>query len=183
MDRLLELGIETISSQALADRFNLNSAQIRKDLAYFGEFGVRGVGYNVRELRQYVDRDPRSGSGTPARHRRRREPRHRPVSLLRVLRRQFPGRRDPRFRPELESATRPRPVSWSKTRPAWAKSSPRRRVEIGVITTPASAAQSVSEQHGRRGSQGDPQFRADQRARRRRRRWSRPSISVFTSRS
>ena len=54
MDRLLELGTETISSQALADRFNLNSAQIRKDLAYFGEFGVRGVGYNVRELRQYV---------------------------------------------------------------------------------------------------------------------------------
>ena len=54
MDRLLELGIETISSQALADRFNLNSAQIRKDLAYFGEFGVRGVGYNVHELRQYV---------------------------------------------------------------------------------------------------------------------------------
>ena len=35
-------------------RFNLNSAQIRKDLAYFGEFGVRGVGYNVRELRQYI---------------------------------------------------------------------------------------------------------------------------------
>jgi len=54
MDRLLELGIDTVSSQALADRFNLNSAQIRKDLAYFGEFGVRGVGYNVRELRQYV---------------------------------------------------------------------------------------------------------------------------------
>lgn len=54
MDRLLELGVDTISSQALADRFNLNSAQIRKDLAYFGEFGVRGVGYNVRELRQYV---------------------------------------------------------------------------------------------------------------------------------
>jgi len=54
MERLLELGVDTISSQALADRFNLNSAQIRKDLAYFGEFGVRGVGYNVRELRQYV---------------------------------------------------------------------------------------------------------------------------------
>jgi redox-sensing transcriptional repressor len=54
VDRLLELGVETISSQDLAGRFNLNSAQIRKDLAYFGEFGVRGVGYNVRELRQYL---------------------------------------------------------------------------------------------------------------------------------
>jgi len=34
-------GVETISSQTLAERFHLNSAQIRKDLAYFGEFGVR----------------------------------------------------------------------------------------------------------------------------------------------
>jgi redox-sensing transcriptional repressor len=35
VERLLELGIETVSSQELARRFNLNSAQIRKDLAYF----------------------------------------------------------------------------------------------------------------------------------------------------
>ena len=54
VDRLLELGVETVSSQELARRFNLNSAQIRMDLAYFGEFGVRGVGYNVRDLSQYV---------------------------------------------------------------------------------------------------------------------------------
>ena len=54
VERLIELGVETVSSQDLAHRFNLNSAQIRKDLAYFGEFGVRGVGYNVRELRQHV---------------------------------------------------------------------------------------------------------------------------------
>jgi redox-sensing transcriptional repressor len=54
VDQLLDLGVETVSSQELAKRFNLNSAQIRKDLAYFGEFGVRGVGYNVGELRQYV---------------------------------------------------------------------------------------------------------------------------------
>ena len=54
VDRLVELGVDTVSSQEMASRFNLNSAQIRKDLAYFGEFGVRGVGYNVRELRQYI---------------------------------------------------------------------------------------------------------------------------------
>jgi len=35
----------------LAERFHLNSAQIRKDLAYFGEFGVRGVGYDIEDLR------------------------------------------------------------------------------------------------------------------------------------
>jgi redox-sensing transcriptional repressor len=38
----------------MADQFNLNSAQIRKDLAYFGEFGVRGVGYYVEDLRQHL---------------------------------------------------------------------------------------------------------------------------------
>ncbi|MCG6963734.1 MAG: redox-sensing transcriptional repressor Rex [Acidobacteria bacterium] len=54
VDQLEALGIETVSSQELAQRFNLNSAQIRKDLAYFGEFGVRGVGYSVRELRHYL---------------------------------------------------------------------------------------------------------------------------------
>ena len=45
-------GAQTISSQALADQFRLNAAQIRKDLAYFGEFGIRGVGYYVKDLRR-----------------------------------------------------------------------------------------------------------------------------------
>jgi len=47
-------GVRTISSQALAEQFNLNAAQIRKDLAYFGEFGVRGIGYYVKELRRHL---------------------------------------------------------------------------------------------------------------------------------
>jgi redox-sensing transcriptional repressor len=47
-------GVRTVSSQALADQFHLNAAQIRKDLAYFGEFGVRGVGYYVKELRRHL---------------------------------------------------------------------------------------------------------------------------------
>lgn len=47
-------GIKTVSSQALAEQFNLNSAQIRKDLGYFGEFGVRGVGYYVQDLRDHI---------------------------------------------------------------------------------------------------------------------------------
>lgn len=50
--RVLEAdGIGTVSSQQLAERFALNAAQIRKDLAQFGEFGVRGVGYRVTELK------------------------------------------------------------------------------------------------------------------------------------
>jgi redox-sensing transcriptional repressor len=47
-------GLRTISSQALAEQFHLNAAQIRKDLAYFGEFGVRGVGYYVRDLKRHL---------------------------------------------------------------------------------------------------------------------------------
>ena len=46
--------VQTISSQALAEQFHLNAAQIRKDLAYFGEFGVRGVGYYVKDLRRHL---------------------------------------------------------------------------------------------------------------------------------
>lgn len=44
-------GVATISSAELAERYGLNSAQIRKDLAQFGEFGVRGVGYRVADLK------------------------------------------------------------------------------------------------------------------------------------
>ena len=54
LNALDESGVKTISSQALAEQFHLNAAQIRKDLAYFGEFGVRGVGYYVKELRTHL---------------------------------------------------------------------------------------------------------------------------------
>ncbi|MCD9021156.1 redox-sensing transcriptional repressor Rex [Cohnella silvisoli] len=42
--------ILTVSSQDLGEKLDLNPAQIRKDLAYFGEFGRKGVGYNVDYL-------------------------------------------------------------------------------------------------------------------------------------
>jgi redox-sensing transcriptional repressor len=54
--QLEEDGVKTISSQELAERFNLNSAQVRKDLAYFGEFGVRGIGYYVAGLKTELQR-------------------------------------------------------------------------------------------------------------------------------
>jgi redox-sensing transcriptional repressor len=54
--QLEEDGIRTVSSQALAERFNLNSAQVRKDLAYFGEFGVRGIGYRVAALKDQLQK-------------------------------------------------------------------------------------------------------------------------------
>ncbi len=54
LQQLEKDNVTTISSQELADRFHLNSAQIRKDLAYFGEFGIRGVGYNAAQLREHL---------------------------------------------------------------------------------------------------------------------------------
>ena len=54
LNQLEAAGVDTISSQALAEQFHLNAAQIRKDLAYFGEFGVRGVGYYVKDLKRHL---------------------------------------------------------------------------------------------------------------------------------
>lgn len=48
-------GTTSISSKQLADRFGLNSAQVRKDLAYFGQFGIRGLGYYVTPLRHSLE--------------------------------------------------------------------------------------------------------------------------------
>ena len=49
--RVLEAeGIDRVSSLELARRFHLSAAQIRKDLAQFGEFGIRGVGYETSKL-------------------------------------------------------------------------------------------------------------------------------------
>src|SRR5213595_4082900 len=40
----------TISSKQLGESLNLTDAQVRKDLAYFGQFGHPGIGYRVDEL-------------------------------------------------------------------------------------------------------------------------------------
>lgn len=49
-----ERGNSTVSSQHIAKATGVTPAQVRKDLAYFGEFGTRGVGYNARELYSYI---------------------------------------------------------------------------------------------------------------------------------
>ncbi len=47
-------GYNTVSSEKLAWLCQVNPAQVRKDLGYFGGFGVRGVGYNVKSLREEI---------------------------------------------------------------------------------------------------------------------------------
>ncbi|NUO65638.1 MAG: redox-sensing transcriptional repressor Rex [Gemmatimonadaceae bacterium] len=47
-------GLETISSDELARRGGTTSAQVRKDLSFFGSFGKRGLGYSVPELSRRI---------------------------------------------------------------------------------------------------------------------------------
>ena len=50
LNRLQEEDVKRVSSKVLADRFHLSAPLIRKDLAHFGEFGIRGHGYDVEQL-------------------------------------------------------------------------------------------------------------------------------------
>ncbi len=50
LKRLLNRGVKVVSSNELATEASVNPAQLRKDLSYFGRFGVRGVGYDVASL-------------------------------------------------------------------------------------------------------------------------------------
>ncbi|MDI6711318.1 MAG: redox-sensing transcriptional repressor Rex [Thermoanaerobacterales bacterium] len=54
LERLEKKGIITVSSGEIAKGVGVSPAQVRKDLAYFGEFGTRGVGYNVKDLIHYI---------------------------------------------------------------------------------------------------------------------------------
>jgi redox-sensing transcriptional repressor len=50
LEGLLRRGRDTVSSKQLGEVLNLTDAQVRKDLAYFGQFGHPGIGYRVDEL-------------------------------------------------------------------------------------------------------------------------------------
>jgi len=51
-----DLGQQSISSRDLANFVGVNSAQIRKDFSYFGDFGTRGVGYRIEKLTKQIKR-------------------------------------------------------------------------------------------------------------------------------
>lgn len=54
LERLNRRGVVTVSSGEIAEGVGASPAQVRKDLAYFGEFGTRGIGYNVKDLLHYT---------------------------------------------------------------------------------------------------------------------------------
>ena len=55
LGRLQANEVETVSSEALAKAAGVKPTQLRKDLAYFGQFGTRGLGYNVATLSSFLD--------------------------------------------------------------------------------------------------------------------------------
>lgn len=55
LGRLRANQVETVSSEALAKAAGVKPTQLRKDLAYFGQFGTRGLGYNVAMLSSFLD--------------------------------------------------------------------------------------------------------------------------------
>ena len=54
--RLEREGKPTVSSLEIAAIANVNAAQVRKDLSYFGDFGRRGLGYRVPQLHEEITR-------------------------------------------------------------------------------------------------------------------------------
>jgi len=56
LEEMDQKGEKVVSSAQLAGKCMVNAAQVRKDLAYFGEFGIRGVGYYVKNLFQDIKR-------------------------------------------------------------------------------------------------------------------------------
>ena len=146
-----------VSSKELAKKLKIKSSQVRKDLSYFGEFGKRGVGYNVRslatELRKILGIDRRwrvviVGAG----------------NLGRALA-NYPGLyrnrfdvvaifdKDPsKFGLVIGAAGPVRPMEELES---VVKS---KKVEIGVIAVPAQAAQDVVEQLVKAGVKGIVNF-------------------------
>jgi redox-sensing transcriptional repressor len=54
---MADRGMQTVSSEGLADAAGVNSAKVRKDLSYLGSYGTRGVGYDVEYLIYQISRE------------------------------------------------------------------------------------------------------------------------------
>ena len=125
-------------------------AVVRRDLSYVGSYGTRGVGYPVSELRESVN--VALGLAERAPHGHRRDRAHGPGTgrLQRIRRARVAGRRAVRRRPRTRGWPRPATRTWRCWRSVRCAnstgSSRTTKVAIGVIATPAAAAQSVADQ-------------------------------------
>ena len=56
--QLKETGKRTVTSREISDSTNINSAEVRRDLIYFGIRGKRGVGFNIDDLIRAFNKNP-----------------------------------------------------------------------------------------------------------------------------
>lgn len=140
---MAERGVATVSSVELAAASGVNAAKVRKDLSYLGSYGTRGVGYDVAQLIHQVRRELGLTQDWPtiivgvgnlgqalARYRGFAERGFRTVALIDV---------DPaKIGTEIDGL-RIRPL---EDLPAIVRE---HRSAIGIIATPASAAQEVAD--------------------------------------
>ena len=139
-----ELGIDSISSDGLAELAGVNAAKVRKDLSYLGSYGTRGVGYEVDYLVYQIRRELGLEHDVAGRDRRRRQPRPGARRLRRLQRARLPGRRDRRHRSRQVRCRRRRRAR-SSARPISPRSSASKGVSIGVVATPPGAAQDAAD--------------------------------------
>jgi len=139
--QLAAAGQEVLSSKELAAASGINPAQVRKDLAYFGQFGQRGIGYEVKTLDAKMRgilglhkawRIALVGAGNLG------------TALL-----QYGGFAKAGFRIEAAFDMDPSKVGWELEgvriwgTPAIRQVVRERKIEIGIIAVPASQAQRV----------------------------------------
>ncbi len=165
---IAETGVPTVSSDALAEATGVNSAKVRKDLSHLGSYGTRGVGYDVAYLVHQIRRELGLTQHWPivivgignlghalANYRGFAERGFRTAALVDA---------DPAKVGEEVGGLRVRPIE------DLARDRPRAPTPlIGVIATPAAAAQQVADALVAAGHPLDPELRA-RAARRPRRR-------------
>ena len=141
LQRLKVNRVDTVSSEALAKAAGVKSTQLRKDLTYFGQFGTRGLGYNVDSLSTTI--------GEVLGHNR-----HQPVVLVGVgnlgsalLR--YGGFRKEGFEVVAAFDIAPKPCGRDLTIPILALSTmdsfiKEHQVKMAILTVPATSAQEVA---------------------------------------
>lgn len=65
LEVLASAGVDTVSSEELAERAGVRSTKLRKDLSHLGSYGVRGVGYEVARLRVEIESELGLGRELP----------------------------------------------------------------------------------------------------------------------
>ena len=135
--------VANVSSERLAELAGVNAAKVRKDLSYLGSYGTRGVGYEVDYLTYQMSRELGLTHDWPVVIVGRRQPRSGPRQLRRLRRAGLPGRGRRRHRPG-QGGHDHRPGARSATSttfPSWSGAGH----AIGVIATPAGAAQDAAD--------------------------------------